>query len=108
MVVKSRVRAVLAPLAFYVVSGVASSYFVWQASNGDRGRKAGVEYEAQVASLGGELKDLKTERERWERRVALMRSDSVDRDLLDVEARATLDRVGRNDVVIYTGSSAAR
>jgi hypothetical protein len=31
-----------------------------------------------------------------------MRSDAVDRDLLDEEARAVLDRVGKNDLLVFT------
>ncbi len=34
-----------------------------------------------------------------------MRSESVDRDLLDEEARAVLDRVGKDDVVIFTADA---
>ena len=35
------------------------------------------------------------------RRVESMRSEAVDGDLLDEEARAKLDRVGKDDVVIF-------
>ena len=35
-----RARAILVPLAFYLVLGVASGYLVWGASNGDRLRGA--------------------------------------------------------------------
>jgi cell division protein FtsB len=102
MVVKSRIRAILLPIAFYAVSGVTSGFFVWQASKGERGLRASAEYEAQTAALADELKAVQADRSRWERRVNLMRSEAVDRDLLDEEARASLDVVGRNDLVIYT------
>lgn len=102
MIVRTRVSAILVPIAFYLVLGAASGYLVWGASNGERGLKAKAAYDAQTASLDAELADLKAERARWERRVAAMRSESVDRDLLDEEARATLDRVGKDDVVIFT------
>jgi cell division protein FtsB len=45
---------------------------------------------------------VKTERGEWERRIALLRSDQIDRDLLDERARVMLGRVHRNDVVIMT------
>ncbi len=37
-----------------------------------------------------------------------MRSESVDRDLLDEEARAVLDRVGKDEVVIFTAAAKGR
>src|SRR5271156_4404230 len=102
MVVRTRARAILYPLAFYVVLGVASGYLVWGAWNGERGLKTKAEYAAQMQALGAELAGLQAERAVWERRVGLMRSDAVDRDLLDEEARAVLDHVGKNDLVVFT------
>lgn len=101
MAVRSRARAILFPVAFYVVLGVASGYLVRGAWNGDRGLKAKAEYTTEMQSLAGQLTQLKAERASWERRVALMRPEAVDRDLLDEEARAKLDRVGKNDLLIF-------
>jgi cell division protein FtsB len=103
MLLRTRARAILVPLAFYLVLGVASGYLVWGASNGERGLKAKVAHDAQMAQLQDELASFRRERARWERRVDEMRSESVDRDLLDEEARTVLDRVGKDDVVIFTG-----
>ena len=108
MVVKTRARAILLPIAFYAVSGVASGFFVWQASIGDHGLKAKAEYQIQMAALTHQLGDLQAERKVWDRRVTLMRSDAVDRDLLDEEARAVLDRVGKNDLVVFTNPAKPR
>ena len=108
MVVRTRARAILFPLAFYVVLGVASGYLVWGAWNGERGLKTKTEYAAQMQALTAELKSVQEERQGWERRVALMRSDAVDRDLLDEEARAVLDHVGKNDLVVFTNPTAVR
>jgi cell division protein FtsB len=101
MAVKTRARAILIPIVFYLVLGSASAWLVWGASQGDRGLKAKAEDDAQAAALRVELADLQAERERWRRRVESMRSEAVDRDLLDEEARAKLDRVGKDDVVIF-------
>ncbi len=108
MVVRTRARAILIPMAFYLVLGVASFYLVWGASKGQRGLAAKADYETQTTQLQKELQDLRAERARWERRVAAMRSESVDRDLLDEEARGKLDRVGKDDVVIFTGGDKAK
>jgi cell division protein FtsB len=107
MVVRTRLRAILFPIAFYVVLGVASGYLVWDAWNGERGLKTKDEYSNQMQTLGAELHALQAERQSWDRRVALMRSDAVDRDLLDEEARAVLDRVGKNDLVVFTANRGA-
>jgi cell division protein FtsB len=102
---KTRARAILFPIVFYLVLGVASGYLVWGASQGDRGLKAKAGYDAEAGRLQTELSQLQGERERWRRRVESMRSEAVDRDLLDEEARAVLDRVGKDDVVIFTADA---
>jgi cell division protein FtsB len=108
MVVRTRARAILMPLAFYLVLGVASGYLVWGASNGERGRKAREEYAAEMTTLQANFAQLQAQRKSWERRVSSMSSESVDRDLLDEEARAKLDRVGKNDLVIFTSVAGAK
>ena len=103
MVIRTRARAILIPIAFYLVLGVASGYLVWGASKGERGLEAKAAYETQTRALQAELDGLRAERAAWKGRVDGMRSESVDRDLLDEEARAKLDRVGKDDLVIFTG-----
>ena len=102
MAVRTRARAILVPIVFYLVLGSASAWLVWGASQGDRGLKAKAGADAEAAALRVELASLQTEHERWRRRVESMRSEAVDRDLLDEEARAVLDRVGKDEVVIFT------
>lgn len=101
---KTRARAILFPVVFYLVLGVASGYLVWGASKGDRGLTAKARYDAEAAQMQAQLTQLQSERERWRRRVNAMRSESIDRDLLDQEARAVLDRTGKDDVVIFTAA----
>ncbi|MGO9422967.1 FtsB family cell division protein [Roseiarcus sp.] len=108
MVVRTRLRSIVVPIVFYLVLGVATGYLVWGASNGAHGLKAAEKDAAQAVALQSELAAHKDERARWERRVAALRPDSVDRDLLDEEAHVQLDRVGKDEVVIFTGPKAAR
>jgi cell division protein FtsB len=105
MVVKTRARAILFPIVFYLVLGVASGYLVWGASKGERGLRAKAKDDAEALQLQAELTQLQAERGRWSRRVGAMRSEAVDRDLLDEEARAVLDRVGKDDVLIFTADA---
>ncbi len=101
MVKRRRLRAFLFPLALYSISGAVSSYFVWHGVHGDRGLLAKAEYRQQAAELQTEHDVLKSERQALERRIAMLRAESVERELLEEEARVQLGRVHRNDVVIF-------
>lgn len=100
MLLFARVRKVLVPLALHCAAGAASAYFVWHAANGQRGLKTGMEYEKQIADLQTELDGLRAELARWGRRIALVRGDTMDRDILDEEARIILGRSRKYDVII--------
>ena len=108
MVVRTRLRSIVAPIVFYLALGVASGYLVWGASKGEHGRAVKAKYDAEAAELRTELAALKEERARWERRVAALRPERMDRDLLDEEAHAKLDHVAKDEVVIFTGATEAR
>jgi cell division protein FtsB len=101
MVIRRRLRAVLIPLALYAVSGSAASYFVWHAYNGSRGLKAKEEYRQRIAELTTQLHALQDERAGWERRVGMMQAESLDRDLLEEEARLTLGRIQKDELIVY-------
>jgi cell division protein FtsB len=103
MVVRKRARKILIPLALYGVSGLVVGYFVHHANTGARGLDAKRQLKIQERDVAAELDTLKTERAEWERRIALLRSDQIDRDLLEERARSLLGRVHRNDLVIITG-----
>src|SRR4051812_17940384 len=102
MVVRSRARAILVPLFFYLVLGSASAYLVKNASRGQHGTEARATFDRESADLRAKLDALQDERERWRHRVDSLRNESIDRDLLEQEARARLDRVAKDEVVIFT------
>ena len=52
--------------------------------------------------MQGELTHLKAERALWERRVALLRSDKIDPDMLDERARTLLGLADPRDLVMLT------
>jgi cell division protein FtsB len=105
MVIRSRLRAIVFPLMLYVVAGLISSYFIWTAKNGDRGLRTKLEYKREIAALRTQLDGLKTDRARWLHRVTIMRSEAVDRDLAEEQARAKLDYVDPRDVMIFESSA---
>lgn len=108
MVRRTRLRSILLPILLYLVLGAASGYLVYGASNGEHGLKTKEKYDAEAEVLKTELAGLKEERARWDRRVAALRPESVDRDLLEEEAHTKLDRVAKDEIVIFTGPGLRR
>jgi cell division protein FtsB len=102
MVVRRRIRAFLIPLVLYAVSGGIVAYFLHNAKMGNRGLLAKQELKMQSRELARELDAARAEHAAWDRRIALLRSDQIDRDILDERARIMLGRVHRNDLVIIT------
>ncbi|WP_420103973.1 FtsB family cell division protein [Bosea sp. (in: a-proteobacteria)] len=100
MVIRRGLRSILVTLALYAVSGAAVSYFMFHAQHGARGLEARGAVREQLRTMEAELATLVTERKSWEHRLSLVRDDTVDRDLLEENAREILGRTNRNDVVI--------
>ena len=96
------VRNFALPFGLHALAAVLSCYFVWEGLNGHRGVKAGEEYQQQLDKLRYERNFFKMQRLQWEQRVALIRGETVDADILDEEARAQLNRTDKHDVVILT------
>ncbi len=107
MVVRTRFAALFIPLAYYMISGSVGGYFIWHAFNGERGLKAKTEYRRQLSEIEDQLKQLRGERAHWERRIALVRGEAIDRDLLDEESRILLNRAHKNELVIMAPAPAA-
>jgi cell division protein FtsB len=105
MVVRKRARRILIPLVLYGISGSVVGYFVHHAHTGARGLEAKRQFKIQAYEVNQELEALKTERAEWERRITLLRSDQIDRDLLEERGRVVLGRVHRNDLVIIAPSN---
>ncbi|ARN80411.1 FtsB family cell division protein [Methylocystis bryophila] len=95
-------RSFALPFGLHGLAALLSCYFVWQGLNGHRGLKAGEEYQQQLDKLRYERNLFKMQRLQWERRIALIRGETIDSDILDEEARAQLDRAHKHDVVILT------
>jgi cell division protein FtsB len=100
MVSRRRLRGILTALGLYVVAGAMIGYFGFHAFSGQRGLHARHEIDQQMAELSAELARLKAERAQWEKRVALLRPDRIDPDMLDEQARALLNLAHPNDLVM--------
>ncbi|MEK4034309.1 septum formation initiator family protein [Methylocystis sp. IM3] len=77
-----------------------ASYFVWHGVHGQRGLKTGEEYEQKLAQLRRERDLLRFDRMQWEARIALIKGEKIDADVLEEETRKRLGRVHKNEVVI--------
>ena len=99
MVTRRKLRAFLSTLALYVGCALVIGYFGVNAYSGNRGLRAKQDLDQQIAELSAELDALKAERANWERRVSLLKSESIDPDMLDERARALLDYADPRDVV---------
>jgi cell division protein FtsB len=102
MVTRKRLRAFLTTSGLYVGAALLIGYFGVNAYTGNRGLKAKQDLEQQIALASGELEQLKAERGQWERRVALLRSSSLDPDMLDERARSLLSYLHPKDLTLFT------
>lgn len=100
MVSRKRLRSFLTALGLYIGAALLIGYFGINAYTGNHGLLARQDLDVQSAELGGELERLKSERVEWERRVALLKSDKLDPDMLDERARAMLNYVQPRDLVL--------
>jgi cell division protein FtsB len=104
MVSRPRLRAFINALCLHLTAAIVIGYFGVHAYTGDRGLKARKNLDQQIAELTAELAVAKAEREKWQRRVALLKPERLDPDLLDERARELLNYVHRRDLVIITGA----
>jgi cell division protein FtsB len=100
MVTRNRFRAVLNALALYSIAAALIGYFGVNAYDGNYGLRARQDLDQQIAQLSGELATLKVERAGWERRVALLRPESIDPDMLDERARVLLNYADPRDLTL--------
>ena len=105
MVSRARLKAVMTGLALYAIAAALIAYFGVNAYTGKYGLNARIELDQEIVALTAELSRLKTERLAAEQRVALLRSDKVDPDMLDERARYQLDYVHPRDLVRMIGKN---
>jgi cell division protein FtsB len=100
MVSRKRLRSFLTALGLYIGAALLIGYFGVNAYTGNHGLLARQDLEQQSAELTAELSRVKAERVEWERRVALLKADKLDPDMLDERARAMLNYVHPRDLVL--------
>lgn len=84
------------------IFGVAViGYFAYHAVEGDRGLRAYFALKLQTELARGERDGLRQDRRKMEQRVSLLKSDSLDLDMLEERARSVLNKVHEDDFVIF-------
>ena len=86
----------IAPAASLTILG----YFLFHAFSGQYGIRAQIALDAQKAALQTELAALEVQRDRLKDRVALLREGTIERDMLDEQARRQLNLVHADETVI--------
>ena len=100
MVTRRRLRSFLTALGLYVATALLIGYFGVNAYTGDHGLKAKQALDQQYTRLSEELDGLRQERAEWQRHVALLKSESIDPDMLDERARALLGYLDARELTL--------
>src|SRR3954447_19296659 len=95
-----RVLKAVAPPALFLL---LVAYFLWQATQGERGLKAYAMRQEQLKSVQAELDRTVAEQKGWDRRVSALRPQRLDPDMLDERARAMLNVADPADIVVPYG-----
>jgi cell division protein FtsB len=100
MVKRPRIRSFFTALGLYVLAGLLIGYFGVNAYTGNHGLRAREALDREIADLDRQIAAATAERDLWQRRVKLLKSDSVDPDMLDERARVLLDFVDPRDLIL--------
>lgn len=100
MVSHRRRHTILTALGLYLFAAAFIGYFAVNAFTGNRGLRAQQEIEQQLALMQTELAEVRAEKAIWERRVALLRPDRIDPDMLDERARVLIGLADPRDVTL--------
>ena len=93
-----RPRQILVPIIFAMMFG----YFGYHLVNGDRGLLAMAHLQRETMIADQNLAEAEATRKIWERRVAALRNQSLDPDMLDERARILLNFSRKEDIIVFT------
>lgn len=77
------------------------AWFHWNGIHGKRGELQIAHTEAAISKKRLELEGLKAEHETLSAKVSLLRSDTLDPDMLGIQARKMLHQSHPNELIIY-------
>src|SRR3954453_9760402 len=94
--IRKRARALTGP----VLGIMLTSYFGYHLVEGDRGLRAWVRVSQELRQAKAELAAASAKHAELQHRVAHMRVNQVDPDLLDAQVRKTLDVLRPDEIII--------
>ena len=95
-----------ARVAIPLVCAVLLAYFAFHSWNGRYGIKSMRETSEEIVRLEFELARVSTERKALDARVRLLRDGTIERDMLDEQARSVLNLVNRDELVVLRAPKA--
>ena len=98
-------RSPLRHLLLPALTCLVLTYFTHHAMDGTLGVRSQQGYEAEIGRLQAELGQLEYRREALERKTAMLRDGSLERDMIDEQARRLLGVTRPNEIVILHGFS---
>jgi cell division protein FtsB len=99
---RRRTRFLVGPIFGIALTG----YFAYHLVEGDRGFKAWLRLNREIRTATADLEAIRVQRAALDLKVSNLRPDHVDPDLLDERARATLNLVSPDDIVIMQPATA--
>ena len=100
MVSRKRLHSFLTALGLYAGASLLIGYFAVNAYTGNRGLRAQQDLDYEFTELSRQLARLRAERGSWQRRVALLKSESIDPDMLEERSRAILNYLDRHELTL--------
>lgn len=104
MITRQRKQTPVRRLWMPVVTAAFLGYFGFHAFNGSYGLRAMDRIEREGTELTLRLGYLKTERRKLERRIAAVRPEGLDPEVVDVAARTQLNLMRPDEVVLKRGA----
>jgi len=101
MATRQRKKSVWTRFVMPVITIAFLTYFGYHSFVGDYGVLGRIRFERQAVQLQAELTDLRQRRKKLERKVVLLRPQSLDPDMIDERARVNLNLVHRNEITIF-------
>lgn len=105
MITRQHRKSILRRLWMPTLTAGVLGYFAYHSFHGDYGIWAMDRLTADVERLTVQRDALRAERKEMERRVALVRPDSLDADTIDLQARTALNLMRHDEVVVRLGAS---
>ena len=93
---RRRAKVLIAPVLGLALTG----YFAYHLVEGDRGLRAWMRITQELRQAKSNLADVAAERATLDRRVANMRPEHLDPDLLETQVRRNLDVAAPDEIVI--------